>query len=226
MAALCLDASLETVLPLCYRGTHRLQWDLCRCFHEGSLQTAGCYDPFGKPCPPKQLKIYSPGGWGLDSRGPILSPDKGRKFPPQPLLRRLGFWAGNESCCKTHSRPLKRVMLSGFTTPCSTSSWYIRTPVSPLSWKNDDVSLPDGTPPTKPWRRKGDGIHAPKMHLKGRLSINLVFLVVILLFDREKFLFCEEDIFLPVLSVPLEETLCSCPSDLLQNRSKEVRSHV
>jgi len=39
MAALCLKASLETLLPLCYRGTHHLQGDLCRCFHEGSLQT-------------------------------------------------------------------------------------------------------------------------------------------------------------------------------------------
>ena len=32
MAALCLDANLETLRPLCYRGTHRLQGDLCRCF--------------------------------------------------------------------------------------------------------------------------------------------------------------------------------------------------
>ena len=39
MAALCLDASLETLQPLCYHGTHRLQGDLCRYFHEGSLQT-------------------------------------------------------------------------------------------------------------------------------------------------------------------------------------------
>jgi len=60
------------------------------------------------------------------------------------------------------------------------------------------------------------------MHLKGHFSINLVVLVVLLLLDGEKFLICEEDVFVPILSVPLEETLCSCPSDLLQNRSKEV----
>jgi hypothetical protein len=59
------------------------------------------------------------------------------------------------------------------------------------------------------------------MHLMGRLSINLV-LVVILLLDGEKFLVREEDIFVSVLSVLLEETLCFCPSDLLQSRSKEV----
>jgi len=53
------------------------------------------------------------------------------------------------------------------------------------------------------------------------LSINLV-LVVTLLLDGENFLILEEDVFVPVLSVPLEETLCSCPSDFLQSRSKEV----
>jgi len=60
------------------------------------------------------------------------------------------------------------------------------------------------------------------MHLKGHLSINLVVLVVILLLDGEKFLDHEEEVFVPFLSVLLEETLCSCPSDLLQSRSKEV----
>jgi hypothetical protein len=52
-------------------------------------------------------------------------------------------------------------MLSSFTTSCSTSSWYTWTPVSPLSCKNEGVSPPDGTPPTKPWHRKVDGIPAP-----------------------------------------------------------------
>jgi hypothetical protein len=60
------------------------------------------------------------------------------------------------------------------------------------------------------------------MHLKGLLNINLVVLVVILLLDGEKFLVREEDVFVPVLSVPLEEMLSSCPSDLLQSRSKEL----
>jgi hypothetical protein len=46
------------------------------------------------------------------------------------------------------------------------------------------------------------------MHLKGRLSINLV-LVIILLLDGENFLIREEDVFVPVLGVPLGETLCS-----------------
>jgi hypothetical protein len=38
MALLCLNASLETLRPLCYRRTDHLQGDICRSFHEGSLQ--------------------------------------------------------------------------------------------------------------------------------------------------------------------------------------------
>jgi hypothetical protein len=60
------------------------------------------------------------------------------------------------------------------------------------------------------------------MHLKGRSGINLVVLVVILHLNGENVLVREEGVFVPVLDVPLEETLCSCPSDLLQSRSKEV----
>jgi hypothetical protein len=62
----------------------------------------------------------------------------------------------------------------------------------------------------------------PQNAPQGHFSINLVVLVVILLLNVEKFLIREEDIFMPILSMPLEETPCSCPSDLLQNRSKEV----
>jgi len=39
MAALCPDASLEMLRPLCYHGTHCLQENIRRCFHEGSLQS-------------------------------------------------------------------------------------------------------------------------------------------------------------------------------------------
>jgi len=58
--------------------------------------------------------------------------------------------------------------------------------------------------------------------LTGCLSINILILVVVLLLDGEDFLICEEDVFMPVLGVPLEETLCSCLLDRLQSRSKEV----
>jgi len=71
-----------------------------------------------------------------------------------------------------------------------------------------------------------------RTHLKGLLSINLVVLVVILHLDGKHFLVRGEDVFVSVLGAPLEETLCSCPSNFLQSRSKavslwaEVRSHV
>jgi len=59
------------------------------------------------------------------------------------------------------------------------------------------------------------------LHHMGCLSINPV-LVVVLLLNGEDFLVREEDVFMPVLGVPLEETLCSCPSDHLQSRRKDV----
>ena len=40
----------------------------------------------------------------------------------------LALWAGAESCWKTPAWPLKRVVLRGFTTPYSTSSWYTWAP--------------------------------------------------------------------------------------------------
>jgi len=60
------------------------------------------------------------------------------------------------------------------------------------------------------------------LHLMECLSINLVVLVVVLLLDGKDFLVHEEDIFVHVLRVPMEEMLCSCLSDHLQSRSKDV----
>jgi len=56
----------------------------------------------------------------------------------------------------------------------------------------------------------------------GRLSINLVVLVFLLLLDGEDFLIREEDIFVLILGMPLGEALHSCPSDRFHSRSKEV----
>jgi hypothetical protein len=60
------------------------------------------------------------------------------------------------------------------------------------------------------------------LQLTGRLSGNLVVLVVVLLLDGEDFLVREENIFVPVLGLPMEETLCSCRSDRLQRSSNDV----
>jgi len=104
MAALCLDASLETLRPLCYRGTHRLQEDLCRWFHEGSLQTVQVVVTLlASHVLQNSPQFIVPGVEIWTPRGPILGADEGRSVPPQPLLSRLGFRAGTESCWKTHS---------------------------------------------------------------------------------------------------------------------------
>jgi hypothetical protein len=83
------------------------------------------------------------------------------------------------------------------------------------------VSPPDGTSPTKPLLRKGDGLLHPQNAPQGTFELKSV-LVVILFLDGENFLTHEEDVFIPVLGVPLEEMFCSCPSDFLHSRSKEV----
>ena len=143
MAALCLGASLEMLQPLCYLGTYRLQGDLCHYFHEGSLQTVQVVVMLlASHVLQNSPQFVVPGVEVWTPQGPILGADKGQNVCPQPLLSCLGFWAGTESCWKTHSWPLKRAILSCFTTPCSTSSWYTQTPVWPLSWKNKDVSPP------------------------------------------------------------------------------------
>ena len=67
-------------------------------------------------------------------------------------------------------------------------------------------------------------VHPQKvfLHLMGLLIIKLVVLVVVLLLDVEDFLIHEEDVFVSVLGVPLEENLYSCPLDRLQSRSENV----
>jgi len=58
MAALCLNTSLETIQPLCYCCA--LGGSLPLLSQAISSDCPGC-DAIGKPCPPKQLTIYSPG---------------------------------------------------------------------------------------------------------------------------------------------------------------------
>jgi len=68
-------------------------------------------------------------------------------------------------------------------------------------------------PPNHDLGRVMASLHPQNVFLPrtGRFSINLV-LVVVLLLDGEDFLVCEEDVFVPILGMPLEETHCSCPS--------------
>ena len=87
---------------------------------------------------------------------------KARRFLYSHSWVDLTFWVGTGFCWKNHAWPLKSVILRCFTTPSSMSCWYTWTSVSPISCKNDVSS--HGTPPTKPWRKKGDDLPAPSEH--------------------------------------------------------------
>ena len=100
-----------------------------------SSDSPGCSDPFCTPCLPKQHTVYCPGFWGLHSP----KTNSQRRWRPEDSSTTtpwvvLDFLAGTESCWKSHSWPLKRVILRCFTIPCSMSSRYTQTPVEPLSY--------------------------------------------------------------------------------------------
>jgi hypothetical protein len=80
------DASLETLRQLCYRGTHRLKGDLCRCFHEGSLQIVQVVVTLlATHVLQTSPQFIVPGVEVWTPRGPILGADKGPNVLPQPL---------------------------------------------------------------------------------------------------------------------------------------------
>ena len=153
MAALCLSASLETLQPLSYRNTLRLQGDPCHCLQKGfqAVVTLSTHRVLlnGPQFIVQGFEVCTP-------RKPILSADEGLKVPPQPLLSCLGFWAGTESGWKTHSWPLKRLVLK------DVSQLLVAHPLETLIHQFHPFLVKgNGTPPTEPWRRKGDGLPAP-----------------------------------------------------------------
>jgi len=96
MPALCLDASLATLRPLCCRRTLILQGNLCRCLHKGSprgLQAVVTLSEFSVLQKSSQFivqdfEVCTP-------RKPILGADEGQKVSPQPLQCCLGLLARN-----------------------------------------------------------------------------------------------------------------------------------
>jgi len=89
MTALCLDASLETLQPLCCHHTHCLQRDLCHYLQEGSLQVvvillASHVLQNSAEFTVQGVEVWTP-------QGPILRANEGQKVPPQPLLSHLGL---------------------------------------------------------------------------------------------------------------------------------------
>ena len=124
MAALCLDTSLETLWPLCCCCTHHLQWDLCHCLHETSLQAPQATVTLtahhilqNSP----QFIVQGDEVW--TPQGPILGAEEGQNIPPQPLLSHLGlvgrscvlledpFLTNEEGCAKMFHSSLKHIVL-------------------------------------------------------------------------------------------------------------------
>ena len=96
MAALCLDASLEILRPLCCRRTLHLQGDLCRCLHKGSPQALQDVVMLSVHLVLQKSPQFIVQGFEVCTpRKPILGADEGQKFPPQPLLSCLGLLGRN-----------------------------------------------------------------------------------------------------------------------------------
>jgi len=92
MATLCPTASLETLRPPCYRGTHHLQGDLCRCFLERCLQAVHIVVTLLASHVLQNIPQFIVQGIEVwTPRGPILGTDKGRNVSPQSLLSWLGL---------------------------------------------------------------------------------------------------------------------------------------
>ena len=92
MATLCPDASLEMLQPLCYHGTHCLQRDICRCFHEGSLQAVRVVVMLLASHVLQNSPQFIVRGFQVwTPQGSTLGADKCRNMPPQPLLSCLGL---------------------------------------------------------------------------------------------------------------------------------------
>ena len=168
MAALCPDASLESLRPLCYRGTHRLQGDLCRCFHEGSLQAVQVVVALSashvlQNSP--QFIVQEVEVWTL--RGPNLGADKGLK------VSRSHSWvvwpcgqdvsSAGKPISDHWRQSCQEISQLLVTHPLDT----LRHQFSHFSSKNEEVSPPVGTPPIKQRSRKGDGLLHPQNASQG-----------------------------------------------------------
>jgi len=158
-------------------------------------------------------------------RKQILSTDEGQQVPPQPLLSCLGFSDRNSVLLEDSFLTTEEGQVRCFTSPYSTSSGYTQTPVLLLLAKMKMCHPMMGyLPPNHDVGRVMASLYPWNffLHLTGSLSINFVVLVVVPVLNGEDFLIHEEDVFVPILSMPLEEMLCSCPLDCLQSRSNYV----
>jgi len=96
MAALGLNASLETFRPLCCHCTLCLQGDLCHCLHNGSPQALQAVVTLSARHVLQNSPQFIVQGFEVRiPQKPILGADEGQKVPPQPLLNCLGLLGRN-----------------------------------------------------------------------------------------------------------------------------------
>jgi hypothetical protein len=174
-----------------------------------SLGCPGCCDAFGKPCPSKHVahSLQSRGFragtlrancrfWWRQKETSAATPEPTCLLGSSWALLEEPFLTIEEGRVKSFHNSSQHVLLihSGTHFKIFSQKWRCHTLLGQLT-KTEEVWWPPCTLRT---------------HLKGRLRINLDILVVILLVSGED-LFIREDIFVSILGVPLEETLCSCP---------------
>ena len=160
MAVLCLDTSLEMLQPLCHRRMHHLQGYLCHCLHKGSLLAhMAVVMLLAHHILQNSPQFIVQGFEVCTPRGPILGTDEGQKVPLQALLSCLGLvdrsWVLLEDPFLTTDK--------GHVKTFHNSLIHSDTSCTPFLQKWRCVT-PHGTPPTKPWCRKGDGLLAPSEH--------------------------------------------------------------
>ena len=198
MPALCL----QTLQPLCYRGTHHFHGDPCSFYHEGSLQTVqGVVMLLARLVLQNSPQFVLQGVEVWTPRRPILGSDKYRNVPPQPVLIYLGIVGRSWVAGRLISDHWRELCYEVSQLLVEKSSWYTWAPVfTPLSQKWRNVT-PWWYTPTNPWHRKGDGLSAPlePSRLPHRMCENKSCRSgICLLLEHEDFL-VEEDVFMPIL---------------------------
>jgi len=147
---------------------------------------------------------------------------KARRFLRSHSWFVLAFWARTKTCWKTHSWPLKKVMLNVSQLLVACPPYTLRHQFHPFLLKMKMCHpLKGHLPPNHDVGRVMASLHpqnAPQGTFEHKSSCTGCYTAL----QWRKFLVLGENVFVLVLSMSLEETLCSCPSDFLQIRSKEV----
>jgi len=130
MAALCPDAILEMLRPICYSRTLSLQGDLCHCVHKESLQTVQAVVMLSTSHVLQNSSQFIVQGVEVwTPQGPNLGTDKGWNVLPHSLLSHLGFVGRSWVLLGDPFLTTEESCVKRFHNSCSTSSSYTWAPV-------------------------------------------------------------------------------------------------